>query len=322
MRKVELQETEREVTRAEKVLALALAIFLLIGGLRAAWSINHIFPYPDYMQMHRQFVPAALEEEVNALLRQENTKQAALQRLRDEESTLLAQYEIAREEYRTMLDRGIDDAAKKAMWEQARARHEETLAAISAAETVLRDFQADALQPKQHTLWEYHAQLETHFNQLTTRRNLYAGLALMAYALAGFALALWIFNLFRSKPVLSRYGVIGTSFLLFGVMQMLAITYYTGFPFLRDLIPVEWIISIAGSGLSIAGIVLLKNRYFSAEAVRNRRLWKKACPGCGYPQPGKFCIRCGGAQTQNCCHCGLPTNRYSLWCRECGGKQE
>ena len=322
MGKGELLETEREVTRAEKVLALALAIFLLIGGLRVAWAINGIFPYPDYMELHGQFVPAALEEEVNALLQREGEKQGALQRLREEESALRSQYEKAREEYRTMLDRGIDDADKKALWVQAREGHEEALAAISVAETTLQDFQASTLGPKQQALWENYGRLETRFNQLTSRRNLHAGLALMAYALAGFALALWIFNLFRSKPLLSRYAVIGTSFLLFGVLQMLAITYYTGFPFLRDLIPIEWIISIAGSGLSIAGIVFLKNRYLSTEAVRNRRLWKKACPICGYPQPGNHCIRCGAAQTQNCSHCGLLTSKFALWCRECGSKQE
>jgi hypothetical protein len=318
----ELLEAEREVTRAEKVLALTLAIFLLIGGLRVAWAINGIFPYPDYMELRGQFVPAALEEDVNALLQREGEKLEALQRLREEESTLLSQYEIAREEYRTLLDRGIDDAVKKARWEQARASHEETLAAISAAETALQDFQANALGPKQQTLGEYHGRLETRFNQLTSRRNLQAGLALMVYALAGFALTLWIFNLFRSKPLLNRYGVIGTSFLLFGALQMLAITYYTGFPFLRDLLPIEWIISIAGSSLSIAGIVFLKNRYLSAEAVRNRRLWKKACPVCGFSQPGSYCIHCGAEQTHNCSRCGLPTNKFALWCRECGGKQE
>jgi hypothetical protein len=83
----------------------------------------------------------------------------------------------------------------------------------------LQDFQADALWPKQQALGEYHGRLEARFNQLTSQRNLFAGLALMAYALAGFALALWFFNLFHSKPLLNRNGVIGTNFLLFGVMQ-------------------------------------------------------------------------------------------------------
>jgi hypothetical protein len=143
----------------------------------------------------------------------------------------------------------------------------------------------------------------------------------MAYALAGFALSLWVAGLFRTKPLLSRYAVIGTSFLGFGVLQMLVISYRVGYPFLRDLLPVEWIISLAGSGLSIAGIIFLKNTYLSAEAIRNRRLWKKACPGCGFPQPGSYCIRCGLAQKHHCSNCGLQTNKFSPWCEECGSKR-
>lgn len=321
MNKQEIQETDREATRAEKILALALTVFLLIGGLRMAWAIDSAFPYPDYMKLREQFISASLEQERIIIFNQKNEKLAALQNLQIEESTLRLQYETAREEYRTLLDRGIDDRLKKAQWEEARDKHEETRTAISAAEAALRDFQNNIVAPKEKVFAEAERLFHERLAQLTGQRNRQAGLALMIYALAGFVLTLWIFNLFRGKPRLSRYTVIGTSFLGFGALQMLIISYYIASPFLRDWLPTEWIVSLGGSILSIAGIIFLKNKFLSTEAVNNRRLWKKACPACGFPHPGNYCIRCGVAQKSSCASCGLLTNRFSPWCQECGSKQ-
>jgi hypothetical protein len=44
--------------------------------------------YPDYMELRGQFVPAALEKEVNSLLQRKSKKLEALQYLHDEENTL------------------------------------------------------------------------------------------------------------------------------------------------------------------------------------------------------------------------------------------
>jgi len=319
--KKELQETEREVTRAEKVLAVALAVFLLVGGLRIAWAINDFFPHPDYLEIQRQFISESLAQEMGALWQQQNGKQAALQRLQEEESVLRLQYETAREEYRTLLDRGIDDAGKKAQWEQARSRMEQAQLAISAAEKAQHDFRTTILEPKEKVFRGAEERFQARLVQLMRQRNLRAGLGLMAYALLGFALSIWVFNVFRSKPFLSRYAVIGTSFLGFGVLQMLVVSFQVAHPFLQGVIPVEWIVSLGGSGISVAGIIFLKRKYLSTEAVRSRRLWKKACPICGFPKPGNCCNWCGVAQTTPCASCGLPTNSFSPYCQECGGKQ-
>lgn len=321
MEKRELQEMDREVTRTEKVLAMALVVFLLIGGLRIAADINAVFPYPDYMELRGQFIPAPMEQEINNLRQQQNEKLANLQRLQENERDLRLEYEVAREEYRTLLDRGIDDREKKARWEQARTVLEKTISAVKAAETDLRDFQTNSLGPQEKVYMEAENRLQQRLGQLTRHRDLQAGLALMAYALAVFALSLWVASLFRTKPLLSRYAVIGTSFLGFGVLQMLVISYRVGYPFLHGLLPIEWIISLAGSGLSVAGIIFLKNKYLSPEAIKSRRLWKKACPGCGFQQPGNYCLRCGLAQKHHCSNCGLQTNKFSPWCEECGSKQ-
>lgn len=321
MEKKELQETDREVTRAEKVLALALAVFLLIGGLRVAWAINAVFPYPDYMVLREQFVPQVMQQEMFTIWNQTSEKLGKLEWLRAEEGTLRLQYETAREEYRTLLDRGIDDSLKKTRWEQTRDSYEEAKTAISVAETTLQNFQ-DNISPKETLFTEAEARFNEQHSLLISQRNLWAGLALMAYALFVFALAIGGFNLFRSKPLLIRYAVIGTSFVGFGALQLLVVSYYIVSPILQGLLPMEWIISLGGSSLSIAGIILLKNKFFSAEAVGNRRLWKQACPACGFPYPGNYCARCGVSQKRVCTSCGLLISRFLPWCQECGNKQK
>lgn len=318
----ELQETDREVTRAEKILALALAVFLLIGGLRVALAINAVFPHPDYMVLREQFIPQVMQQEMVTLWNQKSEKLAELERLRVEKGSLRLQYETAREEYRTLLDRGIDDNLKKDRWEQARGSYEETKVIISAAETTLHDFQDDVLSPKETLFTETEARFNEQHALLTSQRNLWAGLALMFYALFVFALVIWAFNLFRNKPLLSRYAVIGTSFMGFGALQLLVISYNIVYPFLQGLLPMEWIISLGGSSLSIAGIILLKNKFFSAEVVGSRRLWKQSCPACGFPYPGNYCARCGVPQKRVCANCGLLTGRFLPWCQECGNKQK
>lgn len=320
MGKKELSDTGREVTRAERILAVALALSLLIGGMRLAWTINSAFPYPDYSSLRSQFIPEALEREMNSLWQQKNNKLSALQRLQDEEIALRQEYETAREEYRTLLDRGIDDKEKMARWEKARDEYSKSQATLSDAQTALLDFQNNILSPRESVFRDAEARFQEQFAELNSQRNRRAGIALIAYALAVFALAIWVSSLFRTRPMLSRYAVIGTSFLGFGALQMLVVTYQVAYPFLRGLIPVEWVISVGGSGLSIAGIVFLKNRLLSAEAVSNRRLWKKSCPICGFPLPGNFCGRCGAVQQEKCCACGLLTSRFLPWCRECGKK--
>ncbi|MBT9142951.1 MAG: hypothetical protein DDT29_01350 [Dehalococcoidia bacterium] len=320
MDKKELSDTGREVTRAERILAVALALFLLIGGMRLAWIINSAFPLPDYSSLRSQFIPEALEREMNNLWQQNNNKLSALQRLQDEERELRQEYETAREEYRTLLDRGIDDKQKMARWEKARDEHRNSQAALSGTQAALRDFQNNILSPRESAFREAEARFQERFAQLNSQRNRRAGVALITYALAVFALAIWVSGLFRTRPLLSRYAVIGTSFLGFGAVQTLVVTYQVAYPFLRDLIPVEWVVSLGGSGLSIAGIVFLKNRLLSDEAVRNRRLWKKSCPLCGFPLPGNFCGRCGAVQQEKCCACGLLTSRFLPWCRECGSR--
>lgn len=314
----EENQGEREATRAEKILALALAIFLLIGGVRIAVAIDRMFPRPVYEQVRREFIPPDMEQELSLLRQKESELAGEAQSSREAEIRARLAYEAAREEYRTFLDRGIDDPRKRAAWETARASLEEAQERRDAAEETLARFTSRILQPKVNAYTRAEMNIQSKLTDLTRTRDLKSGGFSLAYALLAFAFTFWIFNLFRIKPGLARYAVIGTSFLGFGVLQTIVIFFKIVIPFLHDIIPIEWIVSVGGSAICIAALVYLKNRFFSLEAVRQRRLWKGLCPVCGFSRPGFFCAWCGASQVMECPHCTGRTNRYLPYCGECG----
>lgn len=152
--------------------------------------------------------------------------------------------------------------------------------------------------------------MQAELTRLHRARDLKAGIACLRYALFTFILTLFIFNFFRRSSRLGRYAVIGSSVLGFGAVQALLVSFKIAYSFLRDAVPVEWVVSIGGSAVCVAALVYLKNRFLSAPAVQRRRLWEGACPACGFPNPGPFCPWCGAGQTTTCSRCGIETSRF------------
>lgn len=315
---VEETQHEGEVSRAEKILALALAVFLLVGGLRLAADIEAAFPPPDFSEARRALGLYERQQELNLLRKRESELADALRRHQEAEAKARLEYELAREEYRTFLARGVDDPARRARWEQKRAAFEREQAAREKAERDLETFRARILEPKEQELSRLEARLDAEERRAFRARNLKVGAACLAYALGVFALSFVLFNLLRRNPRLSRHAVIGTSVLGFGAAQFLVVSFMVARPFLAGVVPVEWIISAGGSAVCVAALVYLRNRLFSVPAVRRRRLWKGLCPACGFPAPGAFCPWCGAEQTAACPWCGQETGRFLPRCRACG----
>jgi rRNA maturation endonuclease Nob1 len=258
------------------------------------------------------------EQELRLLGEQESELSGILRQRQEAESRARLDYETAREEYRTLLDRGIDDPGKRAQWEQSRNTLKEAQAAREEAEKRLEVFRIQILNPAQREFDRAQAQLQAELTRLHRARDLKAGIACLGYALVTFILTFFTFNFFRRSTRLGRYAVIGTSFLGFGAVQVLLVSFKIAYPFLRDVVPVEWVVSLGGSAVCVAALVYLKNRFLSAPAVQRRRLWKGACPACGFPGPGAFCPWCGAGQAAACPRCGAETGRFLPYCRACG----
>lgn len=315
---MEESQYEKEISRAEKILALALAVFLLVGGMRLVVAIDRAFPHPNYARLHQAYELDRQEQELGLLRGQESELAEILRERQEAETRARLDYETAREEYRTLLDRGIDDPGKRAQWERNRKTLEEAQAAREEAERQLEVFRGQILNPAQQKFDRAQARLQEELTRLRRTRDLKAGIACLGYALFTFILTFFIFNFFRRSSYLGRYAVIGTSFLGFGAVQVLLVSFKIAYSFLRDVVPVEWVVSIGGSAVCIAALVYLKNRFLSAPAVQRRRLWKGSCPVCGFPNPGPFCAWCGVGQTITCPRCGIETSRFLPHCRACG----
>lgn len=129
----------QELTLMEKVLALGLVAFLLVGGLWVMGFLGRLPPRPDWMQLEG----ARRVEELQAELRPlESELWAAQEMLRERERELAvarADYEFRREEYRTFLDRGRDDPVRLKAYETARDRMEDLQRVVTAGQRVVSD---------------------------------------------------------------------------------------------------------------------------------------------------------------------------------------
>lgn len=97
-----------------------LAVFLLVGGVRLTAAIDRAFPRLDCAGLHQAYELDRQEQEPELLRGQESELAGILRQRREAETRARLDYETAREEYRALLGRGIDDPGKRAQWERNR----------------------------------------------------------------------------------------------------------------------------------------------------------------------------------------------------------
>ncbi|MDI6632391.1 MAG: hypothetical protein QME13_08145 [Thermoanaerobacteraceae bacterium] len=315
-------QAEKEVSRVEKILALALCAFLLLGGLRLASNIDHSFPYPDYGQLEQKYAIGSIRQELDLLRAKERELAEAVAGLRESEVDARAKYEFAREEYRTLLERGTDDPLKREKWERSREALEAVQAQREQAEGTLKVFTQRVLAPKEKELNEAEQQRQEEWNRLSRIRDIKAGTACLGYTLGAFAAACFLFGFLQRNPRFNRFAIIGSSILGFAALQLLVVSLKIAYPFLRGVVPVEWVVSVGGSGICIIAIIYLRRRLFSVSLVKRRRLWKGECAVCGFSASGAFCAWCGTALQTPCPQCGQETGVFYPFCRVCGSPLE
>ena len=115
-----------QTTKSEKLLAVVLAVFLLIGGL---WAYEKS---DDYVRRAIETTrPTAAEREATSSLQD---AQRRLARARRAEREALTTLEVRREAYRTALEAGRATAAQERSYRTAEASYEAAEAETRAAE--------------------------------------------------------------------------------------------------------------------------------------------------------------------------------------------
>ena len=287
---------EIQTTRGEKVLALVLTVFLLIGLVWAYVKLDTRDPYaaPPRITATEQAAIDAHTQAESELTLAEATYSAALSDL-----------EIRRERYRTALDAGqpadalaADYRASERAFADAERRVTEARARVAATRPA-----AEAANERRFEEIEAKQRREA-------RETVLLRLAFLLVVLGG---AYGLLHGLRG----SRYFTLALAAVGAGAILTLV---FAG-DYVEDY--VEWndtglvVLALAGIALTVAAFWSLQ-RYLQRR-IPLRRVRKGECPFCGFPASGNTsCEGCGRTVTGSCAHCGERRRIGVAFCGSCG----
>lgn len=290
---------EIQTTKSEKLLAVVLAAFLLVGGLWTYQRIDDAF---------RDAVgPAAAAPADRGAVDRLEVANARLFDAEERERRALEQMELAREAYRTALDADAPSTALQRSYEQSQARYEQAQATVLAAraEVTAAAPPAEAAQERIQADERQVARIES-VGSFGLRLLLVLTALVSAYVLLG-----------RLRAKSSRYlptglAAVGSAAVLALVMAGDYVTDYVD--------PLEFgplVLAAVGVGLTLLAFVALQ-RYLE-KRIPVRRARKGECPFCGFPgRGGSHCEGCGRTVIAKCGACGEPRRVGVAHCGACG----
>jgi len=302
---------EIETSTAEKVLAIVLAVFIVIG---AGWAYNRLDEVaepetstylPNQALISRSELSAVTRhrEAIREVAAAERDRQAATRQL-----------EISREAYRTALDAGEPAAELEGEYEEAQATFAAASRELKAAgaaearsEPAADEAEAHADELREDSAAERDDE-ETKHDRIVffLRLALLIGMLAASYRL-----------LIRLRSRNSRY--LPAALALVGATAVVAIgmagEYAGSYLAFDEVGPLA--ISIAGIALTLAAFVALQR--FLAKRVPARRVRRGECSFCGFPLRGtSHCEGCGRAAIAPCSNCGQQRRVGTPRCGNCG----
>jgi hypothetical protein len=286
-------------TKSEKLLAVVLAAFLLVGGL---WAYQRI---DDAIRAAVE--PPAVAPADRAAIERLNATNERLFEAEQAEQAALEQMEIAREAYRTALDANAPSAALQRAYDDAQARYEQAQAAVVTAQSDVAD-----ATPAAEAASERIAADERRASRLESVGSFGLRLLLvLATMVSSYAL------LARLRTRGSRYLPLGLAAVGFSAVLALVMAgdYVTDYVDPLEFGPL--VLAAAGVALTLLAFAGLQ-RYLQ-KRIPVRRVRKGECPYCGFPgRPGQHCEGCGHALLTECAACAGPRHVGSPHCGSCG----
>jgi hypothetical protein len=294
---------EIETTKSEKLLAVVLAIFLLIGGIWAYQKIDDWVagPPPDAS------VEVSLPPQDRAAIDRFQRAQSEVGRATAEQASARQNLELKREAYRTALDAGQPAGALERDYRVAAARLERAQQDLVAARQELGRAQPAAGVAFRHR--------QEALSERADRHELVAFLVRLGFVLAVITAGYWLLGRLRNRY--SRYLPAGLAFVAFAAILafVMASDYITDYVDPIDLGPL--ILSLFGIALTLAAFAALQ-RYL-AKRVPFRRVRRLECPFCGYPvRDNAHCEGCGRQVVVECSTCHSSRRVGTLRCGACG----
>jgi lipopolysaccharide export LptBFGC system permease protein LptF len=290
---------EIQTTKSEKLLAVVLAGFLLVGGIWAYQKVD------DTIRAAVE-PPAAAAADRAAVDRLEAARERLFE-AEEAERRALEEMEVARETYRTALDADQPAGTLERAYEDAQARHEQAQAASVSARDEVTDATpaAEAAQERIQAEERRTARLES-LGSFGLRLLMVIATLASAYALLG-----------RLRTAGSRYLPVGLAAVGFAAILALVMAS----DYVSDYVdPLEFgplVLAAVGAGLTMVAFVALQ-RYLE-KRIPLRRVRKGECPFCGFPGRGEsHCEGCGRALLAECPACAEPRRVGALHCGVCG----
>jgi hypothetical protein len=297
--RVEVEEIQ--TTPSERLLAVVLAIFLLIGGI---WAYDRIEEAVQGPQRVVSVAPTATEQ---AALDRVEAARGHLVAANAEQSAALQDLELRREAYRTALDAGRRAPELERAYGLAQVRLRQANADVADAERAVAAAQPAADRANR--------QIAARQTERANHDGLIIFLA--RFALVAFSLALGYWLLARLRRRGSRYFVVAIAVVGYaGVLALFfACDYITDYVDPLELGPL--VLSIFGIGLTLLAFVGLQ-RYL-AKRIPPRRVRRRECPYCGYPvRENHSCEGCGRNVVASCSVCGSDRRVGTVHCGACG----
>lgn len=294
---------EIETTKSEKLLAVVLAIFLLIGGIWAYQKIDDWVAGPPAYS--RAEVPLTPQD--RAAIDRMQQVQARVGRATAEQVSARQNLELKREAYRTALDAGQPAGRLERDYRLAATRLEGAERELTAARQELA-----RAQPAAQGAFRRQAQA---LRERADRHELVAFLVRLGFVLAVVTTGYWLLGRLRNRH--SRYLPAGLAFVAFAAILafVMAADYITDYVDPIDLGPL--ILSLFGIALTLVAFAALQ-RYL-AKRVPLRRVRRVECPFCGYPvRDNAHCEGCGRQVVAQCSTCHSSRRVGTLRCGTCG----
>ena len=292
---------EMQTTPSERLLAVVLAIFLLIGGI---WTYHQI---EEEVRGPQRFVAVAPTAAEQAALDRLEAARGRLVAANAEETAALQNLELRREAYRTALDAGRRAPALELAYGEAQGRLHRAETEVASAQQAVAAAQPAADRANKQ-IAERQSDRDNHDGLI---------IFLLRFALVAFSLALGYWLLARLRRRGSRYFVVAIAVVGYAAILALffACDYITDYVDPLELGPL--VLSIFGIGLTLLAFVGLQ-RYL-AKRIPPRRVRKRECPYCGYPVRGnRSCEGCGRDVVASCSACGNERRVGTVHCGACG----
>lgn len=297
-----LEVEDVQTTKGEKLLAVVLTVFLLIGG---------VWVYQEIDDRVRKSTPPDFS------YRGTPEQQAAVKQLRDAERRFARaqrasagardDLELKREAYRTALDADRPAAQLERAYNRAQRRLNSARREAAAAGRAVVEAEPAAFAAQEEIAEVQQGRQE--------KRELLAFVFRLAFVLASLAFGYWLLARLRRRG--SRYYAIGIALVAYAAILafVMAVDYLTDYFEPLELGPL--VISLFGIGVTLLAFVGLQ-RYL-ARRIPQWRVRKGECPFCGYPvRANEHCEGCGRQVIAPCAKCNESRRVGTRHCAACG----